>query len=522
MPALPLPLRLLPTLLLAGWIAACGPDLRPDPGNPPDPEEPGPGPTNPQLTHVEHGDGTFTTTVDATSSEAWIGLDLDQRTQANGAEDKQWDIAFQRFHIRLRGGVSGTGSVEGTILKDVDFAQVSQAPAAGYFTDAADSDDADSNPDTVFETGDAWYSYDPTTHKLTPRPQVYVVRSDQGAYFKVQLLAYYDAAGTPAMLQFRWGPVQPPATGELQVDASNSSAWVFLQVDRGVVQVSNPESSLDWDLAVRRTQFRTNSGSSGSGHGGARIAEQTDFGAVQRASTVGYVEDAEQPVQGPPGSGTASVNSVLGDWYDYDINTHVVTPKARVFLVRTAKGEYARLRITRYDAGRFTLLLTSVPREANVVRLTVNASDASRAVGVRLSRGTVTPIDPAAPSSDWDISFKRTWIQTNSGTSGTGHAGAFLTTASQLSEVTMAPQGPYVEDQVMPVPGPPGSGEASGNPVLNDWYDYDPNTHAVTPKAAIFVVKTVEGAFAKVRILSYENGTFTLEYAYSGPDHTSL
>ncbi|WP_224244579.1 HmuY family protein [Hyalangium gracile] len=510
------------SLLLAGWMAACGPDLQPAPGENPDVENPDEEvPTDPNVAHVDNGDGSFTTTVNATSQTEWIGLDLDQRRQASAAEDKQWDLAFQRFHIRLRGGVHGAGAVEAALLPGASFAQVTQAPSAGYSTDAADGADENSDPDTAFEVGDGWYSYNPTTHKLAPREQLYVVRTDAGAFFKVQLLSYYDTAGTPAMIQLRWAPVQPPTTGELQVNATDSNAWVYLRVDQGVVQVANPESSLDWDVAVRRTQFRTNGGSSGPGVGGARIAEQSDFAAVQKASTVGYVDDVNQPLPGPPNSGTASVNAVLNDWYDYDINTHVVTPKARVFLVRTARGEYARMRITSYSSGQYTLRLTSVPRDTGVVRLTVDASQSSQTVGVRLGRGAVATLSTATPSSDWDISFRRTWIQTNSGTSGSGHAGALLSTATSLAELTTAPEGTYVEDRMLTVPGPTPS-EASGNPVLNDWYDYDMATHVVTPKASVFVVKTVEGAYAKVRIVSYEGGRFTLEYAYSGPGRTAF
>ncbi|WP_224361463.1 HmuY family protein [Hyalangium versicolor] len=515
----PLPrfLRVVPSLILAGWMAGCGPDLKPDPGEPPatdNPDTPNNPSTDPNLTHVDNGDGSFTTTVNATRQEAWIGLDLDQRSEANGAEDQKWDLAFQRFHIRLRGGAHGTGSVEVAILSGVSFDKVTQAPAAGYTTDSA----ADS---TAFEEGDGWYIYNPSNHKLTARELIYVVRTDAGAYFKVQLLDYYDSAGTPAMIKLRWGPVQPPSAGELQVDASDSNAWVYLQVDHGVVQVATPESSKDWDVAVRRTQFRTNGGSSGPGLGGARIAEQTDFTAVQHAPTVGYVADTEQPIQGPPNSGTASLNAVLGDWYDYDVNTHVVSPKARVFLVRTASGDYARLQITSYSSGKYTVRFTSVPRQVAVVQLAVDASLDTQLVGVKFGRGTAAAITAETASSDWDIAFRRTWIQTNSGTSGTAHAGALLTQATSLAEVTTADEGTYVEDQMMPVPGPSGS-EASGNPVLNDWYDYDINTHVVTPKASIFLVKTVEGAFAKVRIVSYADGHFTLEYAYTGPARTSF
>jgi hypothetical protein len=206
-----LPRHLVPALLLTGCLAACGPDLQPDPG-PPGSEGPGEVPMGSPLSHEDKGDGTFVTTVDASNSETWIGLDLDHRLEANAAEDKQWDMAFQRFHIRVRGGASGTGEVAVAVLSDVAFAQVSHAPADGYSTDAADGVDSNSELDTVFETAaEGWYSYNVGTHRLTPRDRVYVIRTDEGAFFKVQFLDYYDAAGNPAILQVHWGSVQPPS-----------------------------------------------------------------------------------------------------------------------------------------------------------------------------------------------------------------------------------------------------------------------------------------------------------------------
>ncbi|WP_225408488.1 HmuY family protein [Stigmatella hybrida] len=244
----PLLRRAASALLLTGWVVACGPDLQPEPGEPP-PEDPPENPQDTHLRHVDNGDGTFTTTVDATNQTEWIGLDLDTRRQENANEDAKWDVAFQRFHVRSRGGSSGTGGVEVAMLAGADLTQVLQAPQAGYAVDAVDGEDADTHPDTPFEVGEGWYSYDLGTHKLTPRTQVYVVRSDAGAFFKLQFTSYYDTAGTPGMLQLRWGPVLAPGASELQMNAESSGEWVYLQAGKGVVQVQTGGG----DRSVTRT-----------------------------------------------------------------------------------------------------------------------------------------------------------------------------------------------------------------------------------------------------------------------------
>ncbi|MBZ4376906.1 HmuY family protein [Corallococcus sp. AS-1-6] len=213
----PIPLR--PTflgraraaLLIAALGTACGDDLQPTPG-PGDDEDPIVTPQDgANLKHHDNGDGSFTSVVDASNAEAWVGVDLDTGKQVSAAEDAVWDLAFQRYTVKARGGVSGTGGVEVAIVPNVAFAALTQAPASGYLTDAADGPDTGGSPDTVFNAGDGWYLYDLATHMLTPRDQLYVVRSDSGAYFKVRVQSYYDAAGTPGMMKLLWAKVDAPA-----------------------------------------------------------------------------------------------------------------------------------------------------------------------------------------------------------------------------------------------------------------------------------------------------------------------
>ncbi|RKG98258.1 hypothetical protein D7V97_33225 [Corallococcus sp. CA053C] len=201
-------------LLVAGLSAACGDDLQPQPG-PEEEEDPVVHPEDSaNLKHQDNGDGSFTSVVNATEPTLWVGLDLDTGKEVSAAEDTAWDLAFQRFVVKSRGGVSGTGSVQVAVLAGTSFGQLTQAPATGWTTDAADGDDVDTTPDTVFNASGGWYLYDLQFHTLTPRPQLYVVRSDQGAYFKVELLSYYDAAGTPANVKLHWAKVTAPVGGQ--------------------------------------------------------------------------------------------------------------------------------------------------------------------------------------------------------------------------------------------------------------------------------------------------------------------
>jgi hypothetical protein len=121
------------------------------------------------------------------------------------------------------------------------------------------------------------------------------------------------------------------------------------------------------------------------------------------------------------------------------------------------------------------------------------------------------------PASDagWDLRVARTMLGTNSGTSGAGQGGALETDFAELNDGFQCPREGYVVDAMLPGAGPPGSSEFSGNPVLNQWYNYDGATHAVTTKGRIYCVRTARGDYGAIRIRNYASGQMTIEWHYT-------
>jgi len=159
-----------------------------------------------QIEHVAEGDLVLTT-VDATDAMRWIWLDLESKAQVDiddpHASDA-WDLGFSRFNIAIDGGVSGEGGMEAVVLEATELAAVTEAPDGPWVTDALDGEDHGEDPDYALA---GWYDYDFATHVLTPRPTVYVVRSVEGNAFALQVVGYYDDAGSSGWLQIRWKPV---------------------------------------------------------------------------------------------------------------------------------------------------------------------------------------------------------------------------------------------------------------------------------------------------------------------------
>lgn len=330
-----------------------------------------------RFRHSRAEDGVITTIVDATSHTSWAYLDLDTGDAIiDPTNSSEWDIAFKRFYVITNGGISGTGGVAAARVNPASFPDTSQAPEGGWVVDAEDTEeDDDTGTDTAFNGGfesqNDWYQYTPGTHNLTPQPDVvFVVKTSAGRFVKLAFVSYYDEAGTPGYVQFRWAPIShseielPDAGGRpdgrvlhdagimepipedtLTVDGSARDSFTYVRVGEGVVSIADPSVSTDWDLAFGRAIIRTNSGTSGPGGGGA-----ASIGVVPYDSILS-IEDAEFAIDELIDD--ESTNPILGSWFSYDISTHTLTPKRDIWLVRTARGDYAKLRIWSWNDGVF-------------------------------------------------------------------------------------------------------------------------------------------------------------------------
>src|SRR5690606_22566299 len=94
--------------------------------------------------------------------------------------------------------------------------------------------------------------------------------------------------------------------------------------------------------------------------------------------------------------------------------------------------------------------------------------------------------------------------------------------AAEAEEATLdaivepPPADAFQADQMI-TSGRPGEEPASANPVLATWFDYDPSTHAVSPRDARFVLRTAAGDLAKIEILAWEDGLFTIDCVVALP-----
>lgn len=127
-----------------------------------------------------------------------------------------------------------------------------------------------------------------------------------------------------------------------------------------------------------------------------------------------------------------------------------------------------------------------------------------------LANNAVVPNADSA-STKWDIGFRSTVIIVNGGTSGPGQGGA-LVQSGIFDELKTAPTAGYVQDAKPNYAIAAASGQG--------WYNYNPQVNQITPVAGkVIFLKTAEGKYAKLEILSYYKGAPTTIEATSQARH---
>lgn len=146
------------------------------------------------------------------------------------------------------------------------------------------------------------------------------------------------------------------------LDARDPDRWVALDLASGRVSRGRVAG---WDLAARRFHVIAN--------GGPGLPGDVSVAVADGARTLSQVE-------GPPPAGWTSTDRdedgelrhpLLESWYDYDFFAHLLTPRSRVYVVRSGDGRLVKLRFLSYycpgvEAGCVTLRYAPLPGAPDV------------------------------------------------------------------------------------------------------------------------------------------------------------
>jgi len=102
------------------------------------------------------------------------------------------------------------------------------------------------------------------------------------------------------------------------------------------------------------------------------------------------------------------------------------------------------------------------------------------------------PLSPES-STDWDLSFRFAWIEINGGVNGPGGMELLYLDFADYNELSQAPAGDYLTDSEELLAFDAGQG----------WYHYTPGTEEWFINDRLYVLRTVDGRYYKLKIISF-------------------
>ena len=121
------------------------------------------------------------------------------------------------------------------------------------------------------------------------------------------------------------------------INASSENNWVYFDFSRGKVVNIHDKTSLEWDLAFRRSKVISNGGATNKiGKAGLINLGKLNFDQVADVPLDDYTSDTATK--------TETENSILLKWYSYNYITHKLSAKSNTYAVKTADHKYVKVK----------------------------------------------------------------------------------------------------------------------------------------------------------------------------------
>ncbi len=130
-----------------------------------------------------------TVTIDSQEQTTWRFFDFDRASIVLPPDTAGWDLAIRRFTVIAADAVADMGPAA--------FDEVTEVPAAGFV-------ETSFGRDTLNAAIDRWYNYSIVSHLLEPNGHVYVVRTRESRFAKLEFLSYYCPGVVSGCLTFRY------------------------------------------------------------------------------------------------------------------------------------------------------------------------------------------------------------------------------------------------------------------------------------------------------------------------------
>ena len=125
------------------------------------------------------------------------------------------------------------------------------------------------------------------------------------------------------------------------INASSEDNWVYFDFSRGQVVDIHDKTSLEWDLAFRRSKVISNGGATNKfGKAGLINLGSLNFNQVIDVPLDNYTPDIATK--------TETQNPILLKWYSYNYLTHKLTAKPHTYAVKTADNKYVKVKFLNF------------------------------------------------------------------------------------------------------------------------------------------------------------------------------
>ena len=150
-------------------------------------------------------------------TDNWIYFSLSEGkiiegiNEANRHDNTKWDLAFYRYNVRTNSGLSGIGNGGALDTKATDLSAVTTVPSGKFTTDVMGeiTSSMSSFPPPSIKTPlnaelseSIKFQGPPPTY--TPNNHVYIVKTADGKYAKIQIRGFYNDEGKSGFVNFSY------------------------------------------------------------------------------------------------------------------------------------------------------------------------------------------------------------------------------------------------------------------------------------------------------------------------------
>ncbi len=289
-------------------------------------------------------------------------------------------------------------------------------------------------------------------------------------------------------------PISPDPPGEpLKLTVTYDEVYYINLNEQAVVEVSDPLLEKDWDISLDiLARIHLNGGSSAPGSVYATKVEGIPYEDLNNAPEVTYMTDDQN-------------GGYIGEkWYYYDITTHTVNPLDHFYVIKGVDGEFYKFKIsdavfTSRTEGELTIYIEKISSPASYeTQSTVGRTltteitlSTTESVYYNLKEVRIVDVSDETVATNWDLKTSYLTVQINGGTSGPGTCSAIMFDDVAFDSLQTIPTEGFVTDD-----------STSALAIGDSWYSYNPMTHTLSTLPNVYVLKTVDGHYAKIEFIA--------------------